>query len=480
VRTSLLPLLAFASAAIAQLASAATLRVPQDFSTIQRAVFAADPGDTVEIAPGTYHEHIVIHRSVTLAGAGIGKTIIIGPDRGESIIRGQDECSIVIRDLSIGHTDEAQPDAYAEIASFNTANVDLQNIEVTRSSNDGLKFAGCKRVRIRNVSVKNTEAYAVGLAYCKDFVVENLTADAALKRHFIDIDSSVGLVKNVSAANLHEGFITVWRASKVQFEAIDAKHRENLNIGEYDDSPPEGEYALTPEEAAAEAAQQAAYRAERLKLYERVSALNRKLQEDSPAGASLEKQTTALRNYLGALVEQTTDIGSFTGSEFRAFTRLHGIAALNTTIAVLPFKPDDYYKTAQEYYDAFLPKTLVTALTEHRARSTIKDTFDLPTVLGSWRTADGTANATDAAAAFYDMTKTISNKAETSSAEETKILKAALLKEVGPFVEKQGFASLDELITRLAQSPLPIITPDEVREQLTPQQKRAFAKFLIQ
>jgi polygalacturonase len=39
-------------------ADAATRRVPQDFAAIQTAIVAAQDGDTVLVAPGTYFENI--------------------------------------------------------------------------------------------------------------------------------------------------------------------------------------------------------------------------------------------------------------------------------------------------------------------------------------------------------------------------------------------------------------------------------------
>ena len=45
------------------------IRVPGDFATIQAAVNAAKPNDTIEIAAGTYPERIVINKSdLTLMG----------------------------------------------------------------------------------------------------------------------------------------------------------------------------------------------------------------------------------------------------------------------------------------------------------------------------------------------------------------------------------------------------------------------------
>jgi hypothetical protein len=45
---------------------AGTIRVPDDYDSIQAAVDAADPGDRIEVAPGRYAESVVIRKDVTL------------------------------------------------------------------------------------------------------------------------------------------------------------------------------------------------------------------------------------------------------------------------------------------------------------------------------------------------------------------------------------------------------------------------------
>jgi hypothetical protein len=55
-----------------RVSAASTLNVPGSYPTIQAALNAAAPGDTIVLAAGTYTENIVINTRVTLQGAGSG------------------------------------------------------------------------------------------------------------------------------------------------------------------------------------------------------------------------------------------------------------------------------------------------------------------------------------------------------------------------------------------------------------------------
>jgi parallel beta-helix repeat protein len=56
-----------------------SLVVPRDFPTIQAAVDAAAPGDTINIQSGIYTEEVVIGKDLNLRGAGAGATTIKSP-----------------------------------------------------------------------------------------------------------------------------------------------------------------------------------------------------------------------------------------------------------------------------------------------------------------------------------------------------------------------------------------------------------------
>lgn len=66
-------------------ANAATINVPGDYSTIQAAVTAASPYDTIVVAAGTYNEMVSINKPITLLGANAGIHPTVGVHPTETV-----------------------------------------------------------------------------------------------------------------------------------------------------------------------------------------------------------------------------------------------------------------------------------------------------------------------------------------------------------------------------------------------------------
>ena len=68
------------------MASSRQLHVPRDYQTIQAAVDAAGPGDTVKVAAGTYTESVVLSAGVCLLGSGARRTILDAGGQGRTLV----------------------------------------------------------------------------------------------------------------------------------------------------------------------------------------------------------------------------------------------------------------------------------------------------------------------------------------------------------------------------------------------------------
>ena len=72
-------------AAVPATLAGAIITVPDDYPTIQAAISAASPGDTVYVRAGTYYENVTIDKSLTLQGEDRSTTIIDGTKTGDVI-----------------------------------------------------------------------------------------------------------------------------------------------------------------------------------------------------------------------------------------------------------------------------------------------------------------------------------------------------------------------------------------------------------
>jgi parallel beta-helix repeat protein len=69
-----------------QSAKASTITVPDDYPTIQEAVNNANAGDTVFVRNGTYYEHIVVDKTLSLIGENVESTVLNGTDIDPTMI----------------------------------------------------------------------------------------------------------------------------------------------------------------------------------------------------------------------------------------------------------------------------------------------------------------------------------------------------------------------------------------------------------
>lgn len=102
-------------------------------SSIQAAVNAASSGDTIQIAAGTYNEHVLFSTNLTITGAGAGSTIVDGTNSGTVFtIPG---ATVTISNLTIQHGSASASQPGGGI--FNAANLTLTNVAIINSFGEG-------------------------------------------------------------------------------------------------------------------------------------------------------------------------------------------------------------------------------------------------------------------------------------------------------------------------------------------------------
>lgn len=122
---------------------AATLRVPEDYDTVERALDAAAPGDTVQLAAGQLLASAVITKSLTLRGAGASKTRLLGRSRDADVIAvAAGGNAVTLEGFTLLHpprpAGEADDAAYASGLSLSSGNIQGRDLHIENSPGCGL------------------------------------------------------------------------------------------------------------------------------------------------------------------------------------------------------------------------------------------------------------------------------------------------------------------------------------------------------
>jgi len=129
--------------------TSATIVVPDDFLTIQEAINNAVEGDTVFVRSGIYYEHLVVNKTVSLAGEDVSTTIIDGNNTGHVVHIFSD---------------------YVNVTGFtiqNSGNIHTPNLDAGVCLN---RTTGCTVSKIRAI---NNGFSAISLIYSNENTIAN-------------------------------------------------------------------------------------------------------------------------------------------------------------------------------------------------------------------------------------------------------------------------------------------------------------------
>lgn len=127
-----------------------TITVPDDYPTIQEAIDAASPGDTVYVSAGAYFENVTIAKELTLQGKEKDTTIINGSGGANVILITAN--GVTVKDLTVTNTASTSDGVRIDYAN----DCVIENINA-HNNNIGIYLSDANSCWIKNSHVANNQ-----------------------------------------------------------------------------------------------------------------------------------------------------------------------------------------------------------------------------------------------------------------------------------------------------------------------------------
>ena len=168
-----------------------------DYSSIQKAIDSAEPGDTISLAKGTYEENLIIDKDLILKEAKGSNVEIKGASEGYPLIRvGSSPVKVTLKGLTLKGAkkhlckDVERGICPSGISINGRARVELNNIASRNNGRYGLWIGGSSRVIMENCEINRNGRHGLWLGG---------SAEAELKDNKIN-DNNHGLTIVQSAS----------------------------------------------------------------------------------------------------------------------------------------------------------------------------------------------------------------------------------------------------------------------------------------
>lgn len=461
-------------------ASAETLRVPQDYTLIQRAVDAAAPGDTVEVAAGIYYGNVSISKPLTLNGAGSDKTTIIGFNRTFAALEAQSKGRINVRGFTVKHAPPNRDDSEGagNGARFADGEVHVTDIKIEDPASEGMNFYSTHAF-VENISIAGAPVRGLSItSIYPDSTFQKVRIVPVESTVAIDVDASAVTFSELTIEQSGTPIINVrGESSAPKFVGIPAALRANI---QYVD----GATAEGPKAPAEYGDRAYGERAEVAALHEKFGArrraLTRAVEKSLRSATTEEKHAAVLTEYFKQLSEtlegdvEDEDLANLENSELETFGRKYSPAAI---VRAMPqfapaLKVDE--DTVWNRVSNFLS---LSATAEKNAAAERALFGDLPRLLGDWKQDKGT-NPKEAARSFIAMLKVVTAKSESATDSLREKVSEKIGEQVQRYGEVHGVPGLNQLMRQLAGEDSLIVGSDNVRFMLSDDQRNAFIRWL--
>jgi len=218
---------------------------PADFHTIQEAINAASEGDTVFVRNGTYYEHVVVNRSVSLIGEDEKSTIIDGEGAGNVAKITADDVNMTGFTVQMSGGDVWD---YSGITLQNCSNVNVfENSMIDNSWGICLENSTGNRINENTISrnKRTLGSWGGGVLLSNgassNAVVDNIITDNLYNGVFV-VSSGNSIVGNTIADNGYVGLRLDSGGSVIYHNNFENNtfHASTNSINTWDDGYPSG------------------------------------------------------------------------------------------------------------------------------------------------------------------------------------------------------------------------------------------------
>jgi len=176
-------------------AGSETITVPDDYPTIQEAINAANPRDTVYVRAGTYYEHMVVNKTVSIIGEDRNSTIIDGNRTGTVVYITADYVNISRLTVRNGY---CVPHVTYGIKIHGCNNVTISDNIISQNDNGLFLYYSDSNVVEDNLIFDNWEGIGIAISN-HNYVVNNTV--------FTNEEEGIGIGSNANSNVIHNNEI---------------------------------------------------------------------------------------------------------------------------------------------------------------------------------------------------------------------------------------------------------------------------------
>ncbi len=145
------------------------------FSSVQEAIDAAQPGETVEILSGRYEGSVNLKPGISLQGANAQTTFLVVDGQRGSLLTARDAGEVNLRNLTLEHSGDDIPSNGAPVIDLVDTQLTMENCVVRKGVGDGIIIASSKDVVIRKTEFSKHVNHGIVVESGSEVLLEDVT-----------------------------------------------------------------------------------------------------------------------------------------------------------------------------------------------------------------------------------------------------------------------------------------------------------------